>query len=71
MKALHDGAEHRGDYLRVCRRDWPGLVAAASDVLAEGDTGRGWEGCWKGREEEQQPARHRADLQGANSLALR
>lgn len=60
VKAFHDGTEHSGDYLRIYKSDVQGLVAAASDVLAVGDTGRGMGGMI-GRAE---PARHEAALQG-------
>lgn len=49
VKALHDGAEHCGDYLRVYKMDVLSLVAAAADVLAVGNTGRGMGGMLEGK----------------------
>lgn len=49
VKAFHDGAECGGDYLGVYKSNVLGLVAAASHVLAVGDTGRGMGGMLEGK----------------------
>lgn len=64
VKALHNGAEHCRDYLRVYKSHVLGLVAAASDVLTVGDTGRGMGGMLEGKIGRIEASQHGAALQG-------
>lgn len=68
VKALHNGGEHCGDNLRVYKSYVLGLVAAASDVFAVGDTGRDMGGTLEGKIERVEASQAQGCLAGRREV---